>query len=326
MIRYIKVPPTTYVLQHQAGKIKREGAGLSFLYWGPTSTIVAIPVVSTDLPFAFQEVTADFQTVTIQGQLTYRVANPKRLASLLDYSVDNRLTFLSDDPKKLPERLVHTLETLTRSIAQRLSLKDVLVGSDAISAEAMQKLREAEAVSGLGVEILMLTVLSIKPTPETSRALEAEAREALQRRADEAIYARRNAAVEQERQIQESQLQTEIAVEEKKRQIRETQMAAEIAVEEQRSELIDHRITNERKDADSRAYALTVTLKPVRDLDWKTLMMLGGRGGDAKEMIALAFQQMAENAQKIGELNISPDLLSALIKPSEGAAVAGARK
>ena len=165
MIRYIKVPPTTYVLQHQAGKIKREGAGLSFLYWGPTSTIVAIPVVSTDLPFAFQEVTADFQTVTIQGQLTYRVANPKRLASLFDYSVDNRLTFLSDDPKKLPERLVHTLETLTRSIAQRLSLKDVLVGSDAISAEAMQKLREAEAVSGLGVEILMLTVLSIKPTP-----------------------------------------------------------------------------------------------------------------------------------------------------------------
>jgi len=33
-------------------------------------------------------------------------------------------------------------------------------------------------------------------------------------------------------------------------------------------------------------------------------------------MIALAFQEMAENAQKIGELNISPDLLSSLTKPS----------
>lgn len=327
MISFIKVPPTTYVLQYKAGKIRREGSGLSFLYWGPTSTIVAIPIASTDLPFAFQEATADFQTVTIQGQLTYRVSDPKRLSSLLDYSVDQRLRFLSDDPKKLPERLVHTLETLTRSIIQRLALKDVLVTSDAISSEALQKLSQSDAVSCLGVEILSLALLAIKPTPETSRALEAEAREALQRRADEAIYARRNAAVEQERLIKESELRTEIAVEEKKRQIRETQMAAEIAVEEQRSKLIDHRIANERKDADSRAYALTETLKPLRDLDWKTLMMLGGKNGDARDLIALAFQQMAENAQKIGELNISPDLLTALTKPAVGTpTVAAMRK
>ena len=102
-------------------------------------------------------------------------------------------------------------------------------------------------------------ILAITPTPETSRRFEAEAREALQRRADEAIYARRNAAVEQERSIKESELNTEIAVEAKKRQIRETQMAAEIAVEEQRSELVDPRVENERKDADSAAYALTET-------------------------------------------------------------------
>ena len=327
MISFIKVPPTTYVLQYQGGKIKREGAGLSFLYWGPTSTIVGVPIASTDFPFAFQEATADFQTVTIQGQLTYRVADPKRLSSLLDFSVDRHLAFLSDDPKKLPERLVHTLETLTRSITQRLALKDIMVSSDAISSEALSKLNQSEAVSGLGIEILSLAVLAIKPTPETSRALEAEAREALQRRADEAIYARRNAAVEQERTIKESELQTEIAVEEKKRQIRETQMAGEIAVEEQRSKLIDHRIANERKDADSKAYALTETLKPLRDLDWKTLMMLGGKNGDPREMIALAFQQMAENAQKIGELNISPDLLTALTRPTANTAtVAAARK
>ena len=158
-----------------------------------------------------------------------------------------------------------------------------------------------------------MSILAIQPTPDTSRALEAEAREALQRRADEAIYARRNAAVEQERLIKESELNTEIAVEEKKRQIRETQMAAEIAVEEQRSQLIDRRVENEHKDADSRAYTLTETLKPLRDLDWKTLMMLGGKNADPKAMVALAFQEMAENAQKIGELNVSPDLLRSLI-------------
>jgi hypothetical protein len=143
--------------------------------------------------------------------------------------------------------------------------------------------------------------------------LEAEAREALQRRSDEAIYERRNNAVEQERRIKESELNTEIAVEEKQREIRETQMAADIAVEQQRAVLMERRVENDRKEADSRAYALEATLKPVRDMDWRTMMTLSQHGGDPKMMIALAFQEMASNAQKIGELNISPDLLRSLI-------------
>jgi len=296
MLSFMKVPPTTYVLQFKRGKVKREGVGLSFIYLVPASTIVAIPIASADVPFVFQEATADFQAVTIQGQLTYRVADPKRLASLLDFSVNQRRAYCSDDPRKLPERLVHTMQALTRALTQKMVMRDVLVSSDAIGAEVLAKLKISEAVTTLGIEILGLSLLGIQPTPETARALEADAREDLQRRADEAIYARRNAAVEQERLIKESELNTEIAVEAKKRQIRETQMAAEIAVEEQRSQLVDRRIENERKDADSHAYVLTETLKPLRDLDWKTLMMLNGKGTDPKTMIALAFQEMAGNA------------------------------
>ena len=108
MLSFMKVPPTTYVLQFKRGKVKREGVGLSFIYSVPTSTIVAIPVASADVPFVFQEATADFQSVTLQGQLTYRVADPRRLATLLDFSVDKRRVYSSDDPRKLPERLVHT--------------------------------------------------------------------------------------------------------------------------------------------------------------------------------------------------------------------------
>lgn len=312
MLRFRKVPPTTYVLEYQHGRIQREGAGISFFYWGPTTTVVEIAIGSTDVPFVFAQATADFQSVTIQGQFTYRIADPKRIASLLDFSVDQAGGYRTDDPRKLPERLVHTLQTITRAITQRLVLRGALVSSDAIVAEALAKFRESHAVATLGVEILALSILAIQPTPEMSRALEAEAREALQRRADEAIYARRNAAVEQERLIKESELNTEIAVETKKRQIRETQMAAEIAVEEERTKLIDRRVENERKNADSRAYTLTESIKPLRDLDWKTLMMLGGKGADPKAMIAMAFQEMAQNAQKIGELNVSPELLNSL--------------
>jgi len=335
MFRLMKVPPTTYVLHYKHGKIKREGAGLSFFYWAPTSTIVAVPLASADIPFVFQESTTDFQSITLQGQLTYRIADPKRLASLLDFTIERRNTPYFDDHaqdrQKLPERLVHALQSLTRSVIQRLSLKEVLVSSETIVAEALVKLKESEAVSSMGLEILALSILDIKPTPEMTRALEAEAREALQGRADEAIYARRNAAVENERMIKESELNTEIAVEQKKREIRETQLAAEIAaeqkkreiretqmaseisVEEKRLQLVARRVENDRKEADVRAYALTEILKPLRDLDWKALMMLGARGADPKAMVAMAFQEMAENAQKIGELNVSPDLLKSLI-------------
>src|ERR1700744_3458992 len=89
-------------------------------------------------------------------------------------------------------------------------------------------------MTAVGLEVLGLSILAIRPTPETARALEAETREKIFREADEAVYSRRNAAVEQERAIKENELNTEIAVENKKRQIRETQMESERAVQEKK--------------------------------------------------------------------------------------------
>ena len=316
MLAYMKVPPTTYVIHFQDGRVRREGAGLAFWYFQPASTIVAVPLASRDVPFAFNEVTEDFQPITVQGQLTYRVVQPRQLAALLDYSVRVTGQHISDDPEKLPERLVQTAQILARAVIQSRTLRNALVSSDTIVGEVLRALREAETVRMLGVEILGLTILAIRPTPETARALEAETREGLQRQSDEAIYARRNASVEQERRIRESELQTEIAVQQKQRQIRETQIAADIAIEERRSALIERRSENERRDADARAYALRATLEPVRDVDWRTLMALSAGGADPKLTIALAFRELAENAAKIGEVNVTPDLLKSLIGPA----------
>ena len=316
MLAYMKASPTTYVLHYRDGRLRREGPGLAFWYLRPSSTIVAVPLASRDVPFVFNEVTADFQSVTIQGQLTYRVAEPRRLADLLDFSIRLGGQYVSDDPEKLPERLVQTAQILARGIVQARSLREVLVNTEPLVTTLLPQLRASEVVRMLGVEILGLSILAVRPTPEIARALEAEAREGLQRESDEAIYARRNAAVEQERRIRESELNTEIAVQEKQRQIRETQMAGDIAVERQRADLIRQRSENERKDADTRAYALHATLEPVRDLDWRTLMALGASGADPKLMIALAFRELAENAAKIGEVNVSPDLLKSLLAPA----------
>ena len=313
LFSYVKIPATHYAIHYQQGRIRREGPGLSFFYYAPSSTIAAVPLGSTDAPFAFVESTADFQQATVQGQLTYRITDPKKVASLLNFSFGNRGQYLSDGPEKLQERLVKNAQVAARTVTQRMTLREVLTSATTLGAEVSAALKSSESIASLGVEILGLAIISIKPTPEMAKALEAEAREALQRKSDEAIYARRNAAVEQERRIKESELNTELAVEEKKRQIREAQMTAEIAIEEQRAQLMDQKVANERKESDSRAYSLQVTAKALETMDWRKLMLLSPGGLDAKQMIALAFQELAGNAQKIGELNISPDLLQGLI-------------
>ncbi len=312
-IRYMKAPPTTYVMQFKDGRVKREGPGLSFFYWAPTTTVVAVPLSSSDVPFVFNEVTQDFQAVTLQGQLTYRVADPKLLSGLLDYSIKPSGEYASEDPSKLEERLVQIAQVRARTVVQSMPLREVLVSAATIEGKVLAALRETEAVRMLGVEVQGFALLSTRPTPEMARALEAEAREALQRRADEAIYARRNAAVEQERRIKESEIATELSVEAGKRQIREAQIAADIAVEEQRASFMERWSENERKAAEAKAYSLEKTLAPVRNMDWKVLMAATGGGSDPKLNIALAFREMAENAQKIGELNMSPDLLRSLL-------------
>src|SRR5437588_5348907 len=127
-MRFIKVQPTTYLLQYRRGKIVREGVGLSFFYYGPTTSLVAVPVASTDTPFIFQETTGDFQAVTIQGQVTYRVNEPKRLASLLNYTLSPNYgqTYASEDPEKLPERIIHVINVLARAELQKLSLREAI--------------------------------------------------------------------------------------------------------------------------------------------------------------------------------------------------------
>lgn len=316
MIRYLKSRPTEYVMQFKSGRVKREGAGLSFLYWEPTTTLVMVPISSADVPFAFQETTGDFQTLTIQGQLTWRVADARKLASLLDYSVTPAGTWKSDDPRKVEERLVHTAQVLTRGVVGKLKLTEALATSEGLAATVRDGLKNSEVVKSMGLELLALSVLSLKPTPEMARALEAETREEFQKKGDQAMYERRTAAVEQERRVKESELQTEVMTEQKRHHIRETKMKADIAIEKERQALVEQKASNDKKAAEAQAWALAKQLEPIRSMDWKVLSALQAGGGDPATMIAVAFRELAENAQRIGELNVSPDLLRSLIPSS----------
>ncbi len=335
-IKFIKVDPTVYLLQYKNGKLVREGTGLSFFYFAPTTSLVAVPIASTDVPFIFKEVTADYQEISVQGQVAFRVADPKKLAQMLDFTIDpNRQhinSFDSDDHDQLPQRIVNLIQVLVRKELETVKLREVLRTSDNLVQRVRQALANAEVLKSLGVEILDLSILAVKPNPETARALEAEIREELLKDADEAIYARRNSAVEQERAIKENELNTEIAVENKRRQIREAQMDAErsvqekqrlireeemvgrITIEEKNKELVTLSVGNQKLEADAKAYSLGVLMDTFKKVDPKVINSLASMNMQPNQLIALSFKELAESAGKIGELNISPDLLRELAK------------
>jgi len=329
-INYIKFDSMTHVIHFKNGEVKKEGRGLSFFYFEPTSSIAAIPMGSNDLPFIFMETTNDYQNISIQGQVTYKIADPRQLAELLDFTLNADGTYKKNDSEKLNQRIINEAQTSTSAFIHKLSLKEAIRSATQIEEKITEGLKSSHAISILGIEILSVSVLAIKASPEMARALETETRERLQQDADQAIYERRNFAVEQERKIKETELNTEIAVEEKKKQIdekkmeteiqhaendrklREMKVQADISVENQRKLLIDQKTVNERKEAETQGYVIETTLKPYRDIDWKTLTALANNA-DPKFNIALAFRQLAENADKIGNLNISPDLLNSLL-------------
>jgi hypothetical protein len=313
-IRYIKFPPTTFAMQFVNGQVRREGMGLSFFYFAPSSTIVGVPVASTDVPFIFEETTADFQAVTVQGHLTYRVTDPRKLSALLDYSIRPNGVRASDDPDRLPLRIAHAAQTATRAEVQGRPLRDVLVDADGIALRVLAALVASPALDTLGVQVQSFSILAIKPVPETAKALEAEARERLLREADDALYSRRNNAVEQERKIRENELNTEVAVQAKQREIEETRLTGQIALEEQRRQLVATEAENSKTRADASAYAVEVTIRPLAALDPKSLQVLSARSVDPRLMVALAFQEIAANATKVGNLNISPELLQTLLQ------------
>ncbi len=209
-------------------------------------------------------------------------------------------------------------------------MKDAIRSAKTIEERILEGLKSSKAIGMLGIEILGANILGIQATPEMSRALETETREKLQQEADQAIYERRNFAVEQERIIKETELNTEIAVEEKQKQIaekkmesevqkadndrklREMKLEADIAVENQRKLLIEQKTANDKKEAETQGYVIETTLKPYKDIDWKTLTALNNNP-DPRFNISLAFRELAENAGKIGNLNISPELLDSLL-------------
>ncbi|MCP5335813.1 MAG: SPFH domain-containing protein [Oceanospirillaceae bacterium] len=332
-IRYYKAEPTTYVFRYRKGVVKQKGPGLSFIYFEPGSTLVAVPMATQETPFIMKETTSDYQEVTVQGQLVYRISDPEKSSAMMNFSLNKMANgYVSDDPIKLSNRVLNLAQVIARAKIQSYTLQQALGASLQLVEAVSDELSGSPLLERLGVEIVDLSIQAIRPAPETARALETSAREELLKKADEAIYARRKSAIEQERIIKESELSTELAVEAKKRQISESkieaersmqekrrqiqqeQMNADVELEAKRKELVEMATENEKKQGDAKAYSIEKMMLALSKLEPALVEAIASTGMEPERVIAQAFKGLATNANKIGQLNITPDLLSGLMK------------
>ena len=283
LINYYKGEPNSYVLSHRNGKLVQHGAGINFYYVPLTTTLAIVPLASQESQFIFNETTANFQEVSIQGSLTYRLSDPIELAKCLDFTVYARTHFhKSEDPQQLVQRVVNSVQSHTRSEIMQRSLEQALSEVKDLSSVVFEKVANAPELTNLGIVLEGLHFTAVKATPEMQKALEADYRESLHKREDQAIYDRRKAAVDEERKIRESEMKTDIEL------------------ENRRKELVDTQARNALALAEADAKADELKLAPYGELPPQAL-------------IGLALKEWAGNAGTIDSLSITPDLLSKVV-------------
>ena len=294
-IGYFKGQPTEYILKYSAGRVVEEGPGLAFFYLKYKTQVVAVPTSSIDASFVFNEVTNNFQAVTVQGQFTYRIADPKKVGGVAQLRCGPAPAHLpSNDPEKLVQR--HQQCHPDRDAQRRSSVgrsKKLCATPRALSARCCHDCGRHRSWRDLGVELVSVYFLSTRPTPEVGKALEAEYRETLLRKADEATYARRAAAVDEERKIKEKEL------------------ATDRALEEQRRELIVLQGENARQEAENRAKAVEIDAQARAKASEMEFAVF--RNIDPRMLLAVGMKNLGDNAGHIGNLTITTEVLAGLL-------------
>lgn len=294
LVNYYKGEPNTYVIRYHNGKVRQHGEGLTFWYWSHNTSIATVPIVTQDAPFIFNETTTDYQEISIQGQLSYRLTDPLEAAKLLDFTIDPRTRrHKSQDHGKLIQHVINSVQSSTRSGVNVLSLEDALIKVKELASSVLAQVQQEPDLQTMGIVVQSLHFNAVKATPEMQKALEADYRESLQQRADLAIYSRRNAAVEEESKISQRELNTEVELEQRRRDLVVQQSENRIKQAQAEAKAREMEAEAETK-ADEIRFGLYQNLTP-------------------QALVGLALKEWAANAGTIDNLTITPDLISNVV-------------
>lgn len=313
-LRHLRGTTTTHVEHVRNGKTVRAGVGAAFWFRPLSAVLSEVPVDDRELPLLFHARTSDFQDVTVQATVTYRLTDPVAAARRIDFSIDPETGRWRSTP-------LDQVAGLLTETAQQYAL-DLLAGNDLAEALAggVAPVRQviADGLAGdarltaTGIAVVGARVVALRPEPEVERALRTPTREQVQQEADRATFERRALAVERERAIGENELQTQI----------------ELARREE--ELVAQRGTNARREAEEAAAAGGVSTdaeaqrtRTLAEAAAQATRLAGAAQGEAETahvaayrdlpegvLLGLAVKELAANLPNVETLVITPDLVA----------------
>jgi regulator of protease activity HflC (stomatin/prohibitin superfamily) len=328
LFRHLRSEATRHVVHYRSGHKTLSARGASFWFLPMSASVSEVPVDDQELPVVFAARTGDFQAVTTQGVVTWRVSQPEVAAERLDFSLNlDKGTWGQQPLVQVGSLLGELAQQIANAWLGEAQLSVALTtGVEELRARILAGLRADQAVASLGLEIVGVRIASIRPEVEVERALQTPTREAIQQEADKATFERRAVAVERERAISENELKTKI----------------ELARREQ--DLIVQKGTNEKRRLTEEAEALKIKANAELErqaaatraeversrlttaAESSRLREIGEANNETEQsrvaiysalpahvLMGLAAQQLAENLPTIQNLTFTPDMLSAAL-------------
>lgn len=305
-IRHLRAEASSTILQTKNGKQVRAGRGLAFWFMPGMSSVAEVPMDDRDLVFLFTGRSHDFQEVTAQGTVTYRVVDPLLLAERIDCAIDlDRGRHAKEPMEQIDQAIQQLAQQLAHGLFAKESLRSLLAdGVDVLRERLAAGLDKESGIVERGLEIVSVRVAAIQATAEVERALQTPQLEAIQQQADEATFERRALAVEKERAIQENEITNQI----------------ELAKRE--SELIEQASLNARREAEESAAVKQIESEAAANRIRET----EGAKAEAEQarvaiyqalppavLTGLAMKEFAGKLQRIDHVHLTPDLLGGLL-------------
>ncbi|HSN91369.1 MAG TPA: SPFH domain-containing protein [Anaeromyxobacteraceae bacterium] len=334
-IRHLRADASAHVLHFRNARLARDGRGLAFFFWPHQTSIVEVPVDDREMPIVFHGRSSDFQAVTVQGVLTYRVVDPRALADRVDFTVDlGTGQHLRQPLERLALLFAQLAEQHAAGWVARAPIREVLAdGAERIRSAIEAGLAGEPALPAMGLAAVSVRISSVRPSPDLEKALEAPTRERIQQLADEAAFARRALAVEKERAIRENELKNEIElarrqeelIEQKGQNARRTateeaeagRIAGEAAARRSRTEAeaAAHEIRTRaeaeafRTRSQGEADASALSLEQKVRVEAEQARMAAYREVPPSVLYALAAQALAGKLEKIERVTLGGDAL-----------------
>ncbi|MET9557108.1 SPFH domain-containing protein [Streptomyces sp. NPDC006645] len=315
--RHLRSAPTAHIRHHRRGRLVHDGPGLSFWFRALSAALSEVPVNDRELAMAFHARTADFQDVTVQATVTYRISDPALASARLDFSLDPDTGVWRGAPlEQIATLLTETAQQHALDVLARTPLAAALSdGVAAVRDRVDAGLAAEPRLPATGLEVVTVRVVAVRPEAEVERALRTPAREQIQQEADRATYERRAVAVQRERAIAENEL------------------ASQIELARQEEQLVEQRGTNARREAEEGAAADAVRTQAeahrrirLATADAEAALRAGEARAaaqaewlrvhgeaDAATLRALAVDRLAENLPRVDSVTVSPDVLTGLL-------------